>query len=151
MLQLTKVGSSTNMRETAGNGILVGLNISRIFDKRGIMNVFEISNQINFDVKRIYYIRGVPNDSNRGEHGHKELEQIFLCISGKFTLEVFDGNSIETVILDQESNAYYLPKGCWRVIKDFSPDGICLVLASELYDEKDYIHTLESFKEWKNS
>ena len=74
-----------------------------------------------------------------------------MCIAGQFTLEVFDGNTKESVVITQESDAYFVPKGCWSEIKEFSLDGICLVLASTFYDKKDYIHDLKTFKEWKNS
>jgi dTDP-4-dehydrorhamnose 3,5-epimerase-like enzyme len=138
------------MNLNSDHRILVQLNIEHFFDKRGILSVLEFTRQINFDVNRVYYIKNVPKDLNRGEHGHKELEQIFICIAGQFTLEVFDGAIKETVTINQESHAYFVPKGCWREIREFSSDGICLVLASLSYSEEDYIYDFESFKEWKN-
>jgi dTDP-4-dehydrorhamnose 3,5-epimerase-like enzyme len=150
-LRSIRVGLNPEVNLNSEYKILVKLDIKRFFEKRGILSAFEITEQINFDVKRVYYVKNVPDKLTRGEHGHKELEQIFICISGKFTLEVFDGTAKESVIMSQESDAYFVPKGCWREIKDFSIDGICLVLASASYDEKDYIHDLEYFKEWKNS
>lgn len=139
------------MNLNSGSSFLVDLNILHFNEKRGILSVFEISNQIDFKIKRVYFIKNVPSNLSRGRHAHKELRQIFLCVSGHFTLEVFDGNNSKSVILNQDSGAVFVPKGCWREIKDFSPDGICLVLASESYDEEDYIHDLELYKEWKNS
>jgi len=107
---------------------------------------------IPFDIKRIYYIKNVPNGFSRGRHGHKELQQIIIAISGSFTVKVIEREGSKNFSLTQANEGLFLPKMSWRELFNFSEDAICLVLASEKYDSNDYVHDIDEFsKLMKNS
>ena len=131
--------------------ILSPINVENFKDLRGNLCVAEISLIQKFDTKRIYYISGVPQVQSRGAHGHKKLKQIFFAVSGSFSLIVTDGLSSETVQIQNGGVGYYLPEGYWRELSEFTPDAVCLVLASENYDEGDYIYSYDEFLRWKNN
>jgi uncharacterized RmlC-like cupin family protein len=120
-------------------------------DARGSLGVSELNSIRDFKTERIYYIKGVPADASRGAHGHKALEQIFYALSGTFRLTVTNGDVSDSVIVSELSNGYHLPAGLWRDLDNFSSDCICLVLASQPYDESDYIHDFEMYKKWRQS
>lgn len=115
-------------------------------DERGKCGVIELWKDYLFDVKRVYFLYDVKEGSIRGGHAHKRLRQIFVCVSGSFTLDLYfpDGTSIE----HKMSVGYgfvYVSKNVWRELYDFSVDGCCMVLASEVYDPSDYIRCKEEF------
>ena len=116
---------------------------------RGDLSAIEIPDSLSFQTKRIYYISNVPSDSIRGAHAHKELKQIFFALLGNFTLKVTVGSKTDTVKVASQSNGYFLPSGFWRELSDFSQDAICLVLASEHFDEKDYLKDMSDYLVWK--
>lgn len=119
-------------------------------DQRGELNVVEIPDEVSFQTKRIYYISDVSKNSIRGAHAHKKLRQIFICLSGSFTLNVTDGSNVDNVKVTSQSNGYYLQSGYWRELSDFTANSICLVLASEHFDESDYIRNMSDFLAWKS-
>jgi dTDP-4-dehydrorhamnose 3,5-epimerase-like enzyme len=119
-------------------------------DTRGVLNAIELPEGLNFETKRIYYIMEVPTNSIRGAHAHKKLQQIFLALSGSFTLTVTDGKSTDKVCVSANSSGYYLPSGYWRELTEFEPNTICMVLASEHFDESDYIKEMNTYLDWKN-
>ena len=119
-------------------------------DSRGILDVIELSEKLNFEIKRIYFISEVPVNSVRGAHAHKDLRQIFFATAGSFTLSVTDGERTDTVRISAHSGGYYLPSGYWRELTEFEPNSVCLVLASEHFDEADYIKEKSSYLEWRN-
>jgi dTDP-4-dehydrorhamnose 3,5-epimerase-like enzyme len=119
-------------------------------DQRGELSVVEIPDGTSFQTKRVYYISNVPKDSVRGAHAHKKLRQIFICLSGSFTLNVTDGNNVDNVKMTPQSSGYYLQSGYWRELSDFADNSICLVLASEHFDESDYIRNMGDFLVWKS-
>lgn len=124
---------------------------SQIFsDARGVLNAIELPEDLNFKTKRIYYITDVPTNSIRGAHAHKKLQQIFFALSGSFTLIVTDGESTDQVCVKANSSGYYLPSGYWRELTKFQPSTICLVLASEHFDDSDYISEMNFYLDWKN-
>jgi dTDP-4-dehydrorhamnose 3,5-epimerase-like enzyme len=120
--------------------------VENFIDDRGALS---ISNLPNFELKRIYYISSVPANTLRGAHAHKKLKQIFFALSGKFNLRVTDGVITEEVELSAFGPGYFLSEGYWRELSNFSPDAVCLVLASEHYDENDYIHSYDEYLDWK--
>jgi hypothetical protein len=119
-------------------------------EQRGDLRAIEIPDSLSFQTKRIYYISNVPSDSIRGAHAHKKLRQIFISLSGSFTLNVTDGKSSDQVRITAQSKGYYLPSGYWRELSDFAANSICLVLASEHFDESDYIRNMSDFLAWKS-
>jgi dTDP-4-amino-4,6-dideoxygalactose transaminase len=116
--------------------------------QNGILGVAEVSKHIGFPVHRAYYIRDVPTGSSRGAHGHRHLRQCFLCLRGSVRLTLMRGGRQETVTLDRPSQAAVVGAGCWRDLSDFSEDSVVIVLASDEYDEADYIRDYAEFLRW---
>ncbi len=114
-------------------------------DDRGRLTALEEWKDIPFNVKRIYYIYDTNLGIRRGYHAHRSLEQILICIHGSCKILLDDGNRKEIVPLTQPNEGLYIPPGIWREMYDFSTDAVLLVLASELYDESDYIRDYEEF------
>ena len=110
-----------------------------------------INNNLNipFETKRVYYLYDVPNRADRGGHAHKELHQLIVAISGSFDIELFDGINTIKYTLNQPDQGLLIVPGIWRDLNNFSGGGICLVLASQEYDEDDYIRRKQDFIEWK--
>jgi dTDP-4-dehydrorhamnose 3,5-epimerase-like enzyme len=115
-------------------------------------NLTSVSNSIEvpFDIKRVYYLYDVPGGFSRGGHGHKELQQLIVALSGSFDLIVDDGNVKRTFHLSRPNIGVYMPAGLWRELDNFSSGSICFVLASTEYDEQDYFRDYENFVEWKS-
>ena len=115
-------------------------------------NITAIENHINipFDVKRIFYIYDIPGGEDRGAHSHKECHQFLVAASGSFEIELNDGKTKRTVTLNRPYYGLHIPPGIWAAEKGFSSGAICLVLASEKYDENDYIREYETFLTFKN-
>ena len=124
--------------------------VSAFINERGYLGVCELEGVIPFSVKRVYFISDVPTGQSRGRHGHKSLEQVFLCLKGSFELNVTDGENFDRQVLTQ-NDAFYAPSGLWRDLVNFSDDAVCLVLASAPYDVSDYIHDYSEFLNWKKS
>jgi len=116
-------------------------------------NLTSITNgvEVPFDVKRIYYLYDVPGGNSRGGHAHKALHQIMIALSGSFSVTLDDGQNKKTFMLNQPYQGLLIPPGLWRDLDNFSSGSICMVLASELYDEEDYFRNYQNFKDWKFS
>lgn len=119
-------------------------------DRKGNISVVENSKDVPFDVKRTYYLYDVPGGESRGGHAHKELSQLIVAASGSFTVTLDDGNVKRTFTLNRPYQGLYVVPGIWRTLDDFSSGAVCLVLASEGYDEADYIRDYDKFLEYKN-
>jgi len=103
-----------------------------------------------FDLKRVYYIYDVPEKGERGYHAHKILHQLIIAISGSFNVGLDDGKRVWNVRLRDPKKGLLVRPGIWRKIDNFSKGAICLVLASELYSEVDYIRDYDEFLRFKN-
>lgn len=103
-----------------------------------------------FEIKRVYYIYDVPGGSDRGGHAHKELEQFIIATSGAFEVVLDDGKNRKTIRLDRPNFALHIRKGIWRETKNFTSGSICMVLASEVYTESDYIYDYKEYLKYKN-
>ena len=115
-------------------------------DERGSLIAIENGKDYPFDVKRVYYIFGTLPNVRRGFHAHKKLQQILICVSGSCKIHLDNGHgNTEEVLLDTPSKGLYLSSPIWREMYDFSPDAVLLVLASEYYDESDYIRNYGDF------
>ena len=126
------------------------IDIPKIKDTRGNLSVIE-HEIIPFDIKRVYYLYDVPSDAYRGGHAHKELYQFLIALSGSFDVILNDGCKEKTITLNKPNKGLLIVPGIWREINNFSSGSVCLVLASEVYDEKDYIRDFEGFRLIKNS
>lgn len=124
------------------------IELSKIQDGRdGCIAVAECQKQIPFDIKRVYYIYDLHDKvALRGKHAHKHNQQVIFCINGAFTLTLDDGCRQEEIVLDSPGKGVYMGVGIWHTMKAFSDNCILLVLASDLYDEQDYIRNYEDFK-----
>lgn len=114
-------------------------------DERGQLVAIEQLKHIPFKIKRVYYIYDTKEGVRRGFHAHKSLEQILICVKGNCKILLDDGKVKETVLLDKPNEGLYISNNIWREMFDFSPDAVLLVLASELYDENDYIRDYDKF------
>jgi dTDP-4-dehydrorhamnose 3,5-epimerase-like enzyme len=113
-------------------------------DERGGLVALESKGVIPFEIKRVYYIFDTQNVS-RGFHAHKALTQVAICLKGSCTMLLDDGASRESVRLDSPLQGILIPHMIWREMHDFSDDCVLLVLASEHYDESDYIRDHDQF------
>ena len=121
------------------------IDIPKITNTKGNIGVIE-NETIPFDVKRVYYLFDVPSGAKRGGHAHKKLKQILIPISGSFDVVLKDGKKKEVITLNRPDKGLLIENSIWRELENFSSGAVCLVLASEVYDEEDYIR---SFKEYK--
>lgn len=123
------------------------LDFKAIGDDRGWLVPLESSKTIPFDIKRVYYIWGTQKDVVRGKHAHRALEQVIVCIAGSCDFILDDGHERKTIRLDNPAKGLYIKHNIWREFTNFSDDCVIMVLASEYYDEADYIRDYEVFKE----
>ncbi|MBR4084718.1 MAG: WxcM-like domain-containing protein [Lachnospiraceae bacterium] len=114
-------------------------------DARGQLVSLEENKEIPFNIKRVYYIYDTLEGVRRGFHAHKELKQLLICIHGTCKVLLDDGYDKEIVSLDEPNKGIFIQSNIWREMYDFSPDAVLLVLASEIYDESDYIRDYEQF------
>lgn len=114
-------------------------------DHSGNLVALEKGEEFPFDIKRIYYIWGTEKDVVRGKHAHHKLEQVIVCTSGSCDFILDDGKKRVTVHLDSPSQGLYIKNSTWREFTNFSSDCVVMVLASEHYDERDYIRNYETF------
>ncbi len=121
------------------------LDIPSIKDPRGNLAVLENS-KLPFKPKRVYYLFDVPSGSERGGHAHKNLLQLIIPLSGSFDLVLKDGKNQKSVTLQNPTKGVLIPTMVWRELRNFSAGSVCLVLASEEYEEEDYIRDWEVFK-----
>ena len=117
--------------------------------EKGNITVVENNQEIPFEVKRIYFLYDVPGGEARGGHAHKDLRQLIVAASGSFCVNLDDGNSKRTIFLNRPYQGLLIVPGIWRELDDFSSGSVCLVLASECYDEKDYLREYEEFTRFK--
>lgn len=121
------------------------IDIPKIEDRRGNLSVIE-KDTIPFNVKRVYYLYDVPSDAFRGGHAHKELYQFLIALSGSFDVVLDDGHEKVKITLNKPNKGLLIPTMVWRELENFSSGVVCLVLASDEFDEADYIRDYQEFK-----
>lgn len=125
------------------------INLKRILDHRGNLSVVEEFIDTPFSIKRVYWIYDVPGGESRGGHAHRRQSELLVAVSGSFLVNVTDGNNKISFFLNHPYKGLYLPKGIWRTLDDFSSGAVCLVMASDFFDEKDYIRDFQEFLSFK--
>ena len=126
------------------------IDIPKIEDIRGNISVIE-NDILPYEIKRVYYLYDIPSDAHRGGHAHKKLQQCLIALSGSFEVLLHDGCSKKKITLNKPNKGLLLPNGIWRELENFSSGSVCLVLASEVYKESDYIRNFDSFIEYKSN
>lgn len=126
------------------------ITIPKIEDTRGNLAVLE-KDGVPFEIKRVYYLYDVPSDSFRGGHAHKEQVELLIAVSGSFEVVLDDGEQKQTVMLNKPNIGLLIPTMIWRELQNFSSGAVCLVLASDTFDEADYIREYDRFKLFKNT
>ena len=114
-------------------------------DERGQLVALEEFKDIPFHIKRVYYMYDTGEGVVRGFHAHKSLQQILVCIHGSCKIKLDNGKEKKIITLDKPCEGLYVSHAIWREMFDFSPDAVLMVLASELYDETDYIRNYDEF------
>ena len=121
------------------------LDLPRINDPRGNLTFVESSRHIPFAIQRVYYLYDVPGGSARGGHAHKALHQLIIAMSGSFDIHLDDGYAKKTVHMNRSYYGLYVCPMIWREIDNFSSGAVCMVLASDYYDELDYYREYNEF------
>lgn len=118
--------------------------IPKIEERRGNLSVIE-NDTVPFDIKRVYYLYDVPSGAERGGHAHKNLQQFLVALSGSFDVVLNDGKEERIVTLNKPYQGLLINSGIWRELQNFSSGSVCLVVASEVYVEEDYIRDFDEF------
>jgi hypothetical protein len=109
------------------------------------LTFIEGSRHVPFDIKRVYYLYDVPGGAERGGHAHKDLHQLIIAMSGSFDIVLDDGRNKKRIHLNRSYYGLYVCPMIWREMDNFSSGAVCLVLASNLYDEADYYRDYQKF------
>jgi dTDP-4-dehydrorhamnose 3,5-epimerase-like enzyme len=127
------------------------IDLPKISDQRGNLTFIEGDHQVPFSIQRVYYLYDVPGGSERGGHAHKGLHQLIIAISGSFDVILDDGENKMRVQLNRSYNGLYVCPMIWRELCNFSSGSVCLVLASNKYDEADYYRDYDEFMRARSS
>lgn len=119
--------------------------LPRINEPRGNLTFVESNRHIPFAIQRVYYLYDVPGGAERGGHAHKALHQLIIAMSGSFDIHLDDGYSKKTMHMNRSYNGLYVCPMIWREIDNFSSGAVCMVLASDYYDELDYYRDYDQF------
>ena len=114
-------------------------------DRKGDLSVVQNGDTLPFDVKRVYYLYDVPGGESRGAHAHRDLSQLMVAASGAFRVTLDDGKVKRSFFLNRPYQGLYVKPGMWRDLDDFSSGAVCMVLASDVYLQEDYIRDYEEF------
>ncbi len=121
------------------------IELPRVSDPRGNLTFAEKQQLVPFDIKRAYWVYDVPAGESRGGHAHKRLQQLVIAVNGSFTVTLDNGYERRSVLLNHPWQGLVIDVNTWRTLDDFSSGAVCLVLASEHYDEDDYIYDYDEF------
>lgn len=125
------------------------LDFQNQIDERGGLVIAEAFKEIPFGIKRVFYSFNIPDRKTRGAHAHRECWQVLIAPSGKFVVEVDDSVNRRRIVMDDPLKGLLIPPGIWASEMEFEPNAICLVLASDNYDEADYIRSYEDYVKFR--
>jgi WxcM-like protein len=121
------------------------IDLPKIEEPRGNLTFIESERHIPFEIKRVYFLYDVPGGATRAGHGHKALRQVMIAMSGSFDVELDDGYAKKKYHLNRSYYGLYIASMVWRDIDNFSSGSVCMVLASDYYDEADYFRSYDDF------
>ncbi len=121
------------------------IDLPKIADARGNLTFVEGVTHVPFNIQRVYYLYDVPRGSERGAHAHRGLHQFMICMSGSFDLILDDGREKKSFNMNRPYYGVYICPMIWRRLENFSSGSVCVVLASEKYEESDYIRDYDQF------
>ena len=127
------------------------LPLRKIHNRAGNITIVEGQTNIPFEIRRIYYLYDIPGGEDRGGHAHKALYQLIVAASGSFNVLLDDGRNKKIVMLNRPDYGLMVVPGIWRELFEFSSGAICLVLASNQYDQDDYIRQYEQFLDFRTN
>ena len=125
------------------------LDLPKIQDRAGNITPIHENRDLPFDIRRVFYLYDIPGGESRGAHAHRTCHQFMVAASGSFEIMLDDGKNKKTVALNRPYHGLHVPPGIWAAEQAFSSGSVCLVLASHLYDEKDYLREYDAFLELK--
>ncbi len=120
------------------------IDIPKVKEVRGNLAIIE-KDTVPFEIKRVYYLYDVPSDAHRGGHAHKDLKQVLIALSGSFDVLLKDGVTAQTVTLNKPDKGLLIHNNIWREMENFSSGAVCLVIASNEFEESDYIREYDEF------
>lgn len=121
------------------------IDLPKISDPRGNLTFIEAGRHVPFDIARVYYLYDVPGGGERGGHAHKQLRQLIIAMSGSFDVILDDGLQTQRVHLNRSYQGLLVCPMIWRELDNFSSGSVCMVLASERYDEEDYYRDYDAY------
>ena len=121
------------------------IELPKIQDQRGNLTFIEANRHVPFEIKRVYYLYDVPGGATRAAHGHRSLSQLMVAMSGSFDVTLSDGNEKMLFHLNRSYFGLYIPPMMWRDLDNFSSGAVCMVLASDYFDEGDYFRNYDDF------
>jgi len=121
------------------------IELPKIQDHRGNLTFIEADRHVPFEIKRVYYLYDVPGGASRSAHGHKALHQLMIAMSGSFDVTLDDGIEKKVFHLNRSYYGLYIPPMMWRDLDNFSSGAVCMVLASDYFDENDYFRNHDDF------
>lgn len=121
------------------------IDLPKIFDPRGNLTVAEACKQVPFQVSRVYWVYDVPAGESRGGHAHKHCQEFIIAVSGSFDVTLDNGQQRQTFHLNHPYQGLLVETDVWRTLDDFSSGAVCLVLASDLFEEEDYIRDYDDY------
>jgi dTDP-4-dehydrorhamnose 3,5-epimerase-like enzyme len=125
------------------------IDLPKVENPAGSITALNGGIDLPFEIERIYYLYDVPGGEKRGGHAHKKLEQYLVAASGSFDVLLYDGEEQKKVSLNRPNKALHIVPGIWRELENFSSGSICLVLASRVYSEDDYIRDRGIYSDYK--
>ena len=124
--------------------------LKKIIDPRGNLTVVEGQTELPFAIRRVYWVYDVPGGEHRGGHAHKRCQELLVAVSGSFSVTLDDGRARRTFLLNHPYQGLLIPENTWRTLDDFSSGAVCLVIASEPFDEDDYIRDYDEYLAYAN-
>ena len=121
------------------------VDLPTVTDTRGSLTFIEATQHVPFEIRRVFYLYGVSEEKGRGGHALKSCKQMLIPLSGVFDVIVDDGSTREKYHLHARNRGLYIPPCIWRELVNFSPDSVCMALASEHYSEEDYLRNFTEF------